>query len=137
MAETRILIVDDEAPLREGLRDAFEDMGYAVATASCAEDALEMLLREHVDVCTVDIRLPGISGNEFIRRALAMRPRLKFLIYTGSWDYELPPELVRAGVTAGDVFRKPCTDLAEMARAIDRLAARGESREDPGAQGES
>lgn len=123
MDSARVLIVDDEAPLRNSLRDAFEDMGLTALTASCAEDALEMLLREHVDVCTVDIRLPGISGDEFIKRAHRMRPRLRFLVYTGSWDYEPPQEVVQAGVNPDCIFRKPCRDLAEMAQAVERLAA--------------
>lgn len=121
MPDTRVLIVDDEDQLRNSLRDAFEDMGYWVLTATSAEDALEMLLRETVDACTVDIRLPGISGNEFIMRAHEMRPALRFVIYTGSWNYELTPEIARAGVSDADVFRKPCGDLLEIAQAIERL----------------
>ena len=80
-----------------------------------------MLLREKVDACTVDIRLPGISGNEFIQRAHGMHPALRFVIYTGSWNYELPPEVVQAGVSDTDVFNKPCDDLCEIAQAIERL----------------
>ncbi|MFZ5428378.1 MAG: response regulator [Thermodesulfobacteriota bacterium] len=121
MPDTRVLIVDDEDQLRKSLRDAFEDMGYTVLTATSAEDALEMLLRETVDACTVDIRLPGISGNDFILRAHEMRPALKFVIYTGSWNYELTPEIVQAGVSGADVFKKPCGDLIEIAQAIERL----------------
>lgn len=121
MPETRLLIVDDEAPLRATLRDAFEDMGFNVLTATSAEDALEMLLREEVDACTVDIRLPGISGNEFIHRAHTMRPALKFVIYTGSWNYEVPPELTTCGVREEHVFRKPCLDIGEIASALERL----------------
>lgn len=121
MPDTRVLIVDDEDQLRKSLRDAFEDMGYTVLTATSAEDALEMLLRETVDACTVDIRLPGISGNDFILRAHEMRPALKFVIYTGSWNYELTPEIAQAGVSGADVFKKPCGDLIEIAQAIERL----------------
>ena len=125
MDRRTILIVDDEPRLRSCLRDAFEDLGYRVLTAGCGEAGLETLKRERVDACTVDMRLPGMSGNEFIVRAHAAHPGLRFVVYTGSWNYELPDELAALGVTAEDVFPKPCGDPKLMAQAIERLLARG------------
>ncbi|GFK93200.1 Alginate biosynthesis transcriptional regulatory protein AlgB [Fundidesulfovibrio magnetotacticus] len=125
MAEPVVLVIDDEPQLRSNLRDCFEDYGFTVLTAICAEDALEMLLREKVDACTVDIRLPGMTGNEFIAKASRMRPQLKFVIYTGSWNYEIPGDLANAGVTPEEIFNKPCEDPEIIARTIERLIARG------------
>jgi len=131
MPDPVILVIDDEAPLRNNLRDCFEDMGFRVLTALCAEDALEMLLREQVDACTVDIRLPGMSGNEFILRASRMRPDLRFVIYTGCWNYEIPRELRDLGITAAHIFNKPCEDPARMVEAIARLLNPGRAAEGP------
>jgi len=122
--QASLLIVDDEAALRAGLRDAFEDMGYRVFTAGSGEEGLDILTREQVDACTVDIRLPGMSGNDFIMKAGRAYPGLRFLVYTGSWNYRLTQELTALGISREDVFSKPCDDLALMARAIERLLAR-------------
>lgn len=119
-----ILIVDDEPQLRSCLRDAFEDMGYRVLTAGSGEEALTVLARERADACTVDMRLPGMSGNEFIARAHEACPSLHFVVYTGSWNYELPLELAALGITPQDVFPKPCGDPQLMAQAIERLLGR-------------
>lgn len=121
-----VLIVDDEVLLRNSLRDFFEDTGFAVVAANSGEDALQML-REGArpDVCTVDIRLPGMTGNQFIAEAHAFNPGLKFLVYTGSWNYELPEELNRLGLGPEQVFNKPCMDLDCILRAILNLLGRG------------
>jgi len=120
-----VLIVDDEVLLRNSLRDFFEDTGFAVLAANSAEDALQML-REGArpDVCTVDIRLPGMTGNQFIAEAHAFNPGLRFLVYTGSWNYELPEELNRLGLGPEQVFSKPCMDLDCILRAILKLLGR-------------
>lgn len=125
-AGTTILLVDDEVLLRNSLRDFFEDMGYRTLAAGSAEEGLDMLGHGvRADVCTVDIRLPGKTGNQFIAEAHALCPDLKFLIYTGSWNYELPPELVRLGIDAGQVFNKPCLDLGCILQAVEKLRGRG------------
>ena len=121
MSSAIILVVDDEEKLRANLRDAFEDMGHRVLTAESAEEALLVLSRGKVDACTVDIRLPGMSGNDFIRKAAGICPWLKFVIYTGSWNYETPEELAKHGVGPEQVFNKPCDDLMLIGQAIEKL----------------
>jgi len=121
MHEPVVLVIDDEAPLRNNLCDCFEDLGFRTLRAHSAEEALDMLARERVDACTVDIRLPGMTGNEFILRAGRMRPELKFLIYTGCWNYEIPGELADLGITPGQIFNKPCEDPLQLVRTIERL----------------
>ncbi|MFP5221744.1 MAG: response regulator [Acidobacteriota bacterium] len=126
-----ILVVDDEVLLRNSLRDFFEDTGFTVLTANSGEEALQMLRSgTHADVCSVDIRLPGMTGNQFISGAHALRPNLKFLVYTGSWNYELPSELVSLGLGQEQVFNKPCMDLDSILHAILKLLDRsGTARE--------
>ena len=66
----------------------------------------------------VDIRLPGISGFEFIKRARAGRPALTFLIYTGSTEYGQEADV--AGVATKNIFTKPLADLCVLSDAIRR-----------------
>lgn len=120
-----ILIIDDETKIREGLRDYFEDMGYLVLTAGSGEEGLKTLEAWHADVCTVDIRLPGMNGNEFIQTAHVRWPELKFLVYTGSAGYDLPCELKDLAVVPENVFFKPVERQDTLTKAVERLLGAG------------
>lgn len=68
----RILVVEDEADSREGLRMLLEASGYAVDTAANGIDGLAKLTSAIPDTAIVDIDLPGINGYELARRARAI-----------------------------------------------------------------
>ncbi len=70
-----ILIVEDEAATAWALSLRFQDEGYEALTAPSAEKALEMIRARHFDVVVADLRLPGMSGVDLIRR-LARRKRV-------------------------------------------------------------
>ncbi|NJB67825.1 CheY-like chemotaxis protein [Desulfobaculum xiamenense] len=116
-----ILIVDDEALIRATLADFFEDCGFDVHTAGSGEEGLEKLAALAPDFVTVDMRLPGMDGNDFILAALAIRPGLRFLIFTGSADYVLPMPLRNAGLTPEHVFMKPVQSLEALLGALEKL----------------
>lgn len=66
-AETgRVLVVDDEAPMRRALEINLEARGYDVCLAASGEEALSVAARRHPDVVLLDLGLPGISGIEVI-----------------------------------------------------------------------
>jgi len=118
-----ILILDDEEMVRENIQVFFEDEGYATLTASSGEEALKLLESNKVDVCIVDMRLPGMSGNDFILKANAAYPGTRCLIHTGSTNYKLPSALIDLGVTRDMVFIKPLRDLYILANAVNDLLA--------------
>jgi CheY-like chemotaxis protein len=64
-----MLLVEDNSDTRNTLAEAFTGFGYEVLSAESAEAALAMLAGEGVDVIVSDIGLPGMDGNEFLRRA--------------------------------------------------------------------
>jgi len=68
MSKNTILIVEDEAEIREMLRFSLERADYEVLEAETAEDALRLLQGKIPDLLLVDWMLPGISGIEFLRR---------------------------------------------------------------------
>ena len=70
----RVLVVDDESCIRNSLVNYLEDRGCKVVSAESAEEALETLRTEAVDVAIVDIRLPGMDGNGLIFAAHEMLP---------------------------------------------------------------
>jgi len=63
MVSKPILIVDDEAIVRESIGGWLKDAGYQVVTAESGEEALEMIAKQDFGVMVLDIRLPGKSGS--------------------------------------------------------------------------
>ncbi len=117
-ADIKVLIVDDEDMVCRMLRGFLEDQGFRIATALRGEDALELLTGDEFDAAIVDIRLPDMSGNDFILKANTIRPGTAFFVHTGSIDYALPEELVNIGMTEESVLHKPIIDMNEITQAI-------------------
>lgn len=116
-----VLVLDDEELLRESLSIYLENKGFIVFQATSAETALALLSGLACQAVVVDIRLPGMSGLQFIEKAHVLWPQLKFLIYTGSPGVFLSSEVLAAGVTPENLFTKPAADLSLLAQALHRL----------------
>jgi signal transduction histidine kinase len=100
----RVLIVDDEKGVRESLR-AILQSDYDVLTASSAEEAVELLGRESVDVMTLDLKMPGIGGMRALERAKQIDPDVEVLIITGYGSLETAVQGLRN--RAFDYLSKP------------------------------
>ncbi|MES9877164.1 MAG: response regulator [Candidatus Sedimenticola sp. PURPLELP] len=118
-----ILVVDDEESVLLNLVAYIEDEGYDVISAANGEEALQLIGERRPDLGIMDMRLPGMDGNELISRAFEAHPKMKFLVHTGSADYSVPPELERIGLTEKNVFKKPVSDMAIFTKAIADLLA--------------
>lgn len=90
----RILVVDDEAPVRAVTAGFLRDCGHDVVEADGADAALR-LLREGgpFDLALVDFAMPGVNGVEFARRARADRSDLPIILITGYFDVEVPGDI--------------------------------------------
>ena len=82
MANKPILIVDDEAIVRESIGDWLKDAGYQVATAESGEEALAMIGRQDFSLIVVDLRLPGMHGIDVLKEVKAKRPEIKSIVIT-------------------------------------------------------
>lgn len=122
--DTPILIVDDDAMIRDCMAAFLEDEGFPVHTADNAENALEMIAVVRPVVCITDMRLPGMNGELFIQKAHAVCPQSHFMIHTGS-AYVLADELRALGMDSDDVLLKPIHDLSLLASRVTEIAARG------------
>jgi DNA-binding NtrC family response regulator len=88
-----VLVVEDEAFLREVIAEYLQEAGYAVHTVGDGDAGLEVLQSDApVDVLVSDVRLPGISGYELATAGQALRPDLKMVLMTG-YAPSLPPAL--------------------------------------------
>jgi DNA-binding response OmpR family regulator len=100
-----ILIVEDEAIMREALRDWLKDRGYEVETAHEGEEALQKIGEREFGVAVLDLRLPGRDGLEVLREATAQNPKLKGIIITAYPSVETAVEAMKFG--AVDYIVKP------------------------------
>lgn len=119
--QPRVLVVDDEPAIRNSLVEFLEDCQFDVFSADSGEDALDLIALMPIDVALVDIRLPKLDGDSLILQAHQLRPRMRFLIHTGSVEYQLTAELKSCGVTQEHVFAKPQMDLTVFKDAISKL----------------
>jgi DNA-binding NtrC family response regulator len=101
----RILVVDDDQLICQQLEHLYRLSGYAVATASSAEEALSRLQTEDIDLVVTDVRLPGISGIAFTGRIKEMWPNIPVIVITGYGDISTAVEVLKNG--ADDYIVKP------------------------------
>ncbi|PYR43036.1 MAG: hypothetical protein DMF93_04165 [Acidobacteria bacterium] len=102
-----VLIVDDEAPIRQMERRILQKGGYRIMEASGAAEALAMLGAVNPDLLIADLDMPGLCGEEMVRRIHAVRPNLKVLYVTAHIDRLLDAQSL---VWEGEAFLdKPFT----------------------------
>jgi len=109
----RILVVDDEESIRLLYEIELREEGYDVITASDAEEALEILEKYDLDLITLDIRLPGMNGIEFLRKVKDKKRDLPVLMCTAYDDYKQD-----FAVWASDAYIVKTSDLTELKAKI-------------------
>ncbi len=118
----RVLIVDDESLITSSLKAFLEDEGLIVVSAVSGEEALKILTADmEFDACIMDMRLPGMDGNEAIRLIHELCPKIRFIVHTGSIDYSVTDDMKRLGIREEHLFRKPLSDMTPIAEAIRSL----------------
>jgi CheY-like chemotaxis protein len=110
----KILILDDDVVVRESLVFYLEDNGFDVQSAVTGEEALDLLSKSDFDGAIVDIRLPGMDGSSFIRKAYEIKASLACVICTGSPEYDIPTDITSLEKVSKMVFSKPVKNLEEL-----------------------
>jgi signal transduction histidine kinase len=116
----QVLVIDDEMGPRESLRMLLKP-SYQVHTADSVEIGLQLLNEKRPDAIVLDIRMPGVTGIEGLRRIRQIDPHLAVIMLTGFGALETAKEAVRLG--ANDYISKPF-DAREMREVISRNVAR-------------
>ncbi|HEY0252354.1 MAG TPA: response regulator transcription factor [Kofleriaceae bacterium] len=127
----RVLVVEDEPSLREGISDLLRGDGHAVTAVGDGRTGLETGIGDNFDVVVLDLMLPRLDGIEVCRRLRAAKPGLPILMLTarGSED-----DKVRGlGEGADDYVTKPFSarELLARVRALGRRAPQVETDEVP------
>lgn len=117
MNSPRILVVDDEEHLRRVVQVQLQQIGYEVETARNGNEALEMLERKEFALMLADMRMPGMSGLDLLKRVRAEHPEIVVIILTAYGTIETAVEAMRAG--AYDYIAKP-VHPDELRLVVDR-----------------
>ena len=101
----KILVIDDEPILRDSLEVALKTSGYEVLTARTGEEGLEGFQKENPDLILLDHWLPGINGDEVLRRMKEKDPEIPIIIMTAQGSIEMAVNSMKMG--AFDFLVKP------------------------------
>jgi two-component system response regulator AtoC len=119
--KAKVLVVDDEAIMRESLRDWLTDAGHDVLTAEDGNQALEIIQKENPAVAVIDLVLPGTDGVELLKKAKKISPNLQVIIITAYGSVPTAIAAIREG--AYDYIEKPFVP-SKVELLIDKLIER-------------
>jgi len=129
MSSGKLLIVDDDLPMREMLRSLFAERGLAAEEAGNGNEALERLGESDFDVVLSDIKMPGMSGIDLVAEIRKLRPDTPVVLMTAFGSIESAVEAMRAG--ALDYITKPFEPEVvwlTIERALERRSLEQENR---------
>jgi len=113
----KLLVVDDEKNIREGLAASLEMDGYNAVCAASGDEAWDYYCKGDIDLVITDLRMPGMDGEELMRRILAETPGLPVIILTGHGTIENAVSAMHDG--AWDFLTKP-VNLDHLAMLVKR-----------------
>lgn len=117
----RILVVDDEAGMREGCQRILAPAGHQVATAASGEEALSLFRPGAFEVALIDLKMPGMSGLELLSHLRRQDPELVCVVITAYATLETAVQATKTG--AFDYLAKPFTP-DELTLAVDKALER-------------
>lgn len=123
MKREKILVADDDAVIREGLRRILTMEGYEVETVSNGRAALERLKDESFRLLITDLKMPGMSGIEVLQSIRSCQPELPVVLITGYAAIDNAVEAMKHGAT--DYLAKPFGNeeiVAKVRTALDNRA---------------
>ncbi|MCP4580495.1 MAG: PAS domain S-box protein [candidate division Zixibacteria bacterium] len=115
--QTTILIIDNEAAIRQSFADCLDDRDYRTLTAENGRIGLEIFAREKVDLVLVDLRMPEVDGLEVLARITATSPDTPLIVVSGTGVIGDAVEALHGG--AWDYLLKPIEDLSVLIHAVE------------------
>ncbi len=130
MDTVRILIVDDEKVIREGVSRALSGRGYTVEKAESGERGIEMIKQSGFDIVLLDLMMPGIDGFGVLDWIKEHEPQIQVIVVTGFATVSKAVTAMKQG--AFDFVGKPFTpDYIRIVveRAVDKITLRAEAEQ--------
>jgi two-component system nitrogen regulation response regulator NtrX len=129
MPRPRILVIDDEAAIRDSLKMTLEYEGYDVVAAATGQEGLALAERETPDLVVLDVKMPGMDGIDVLDRLRAMNDSLPVIVISGHGTIGTAVEATKKG--AFDFIEKPFAServLVSLRNALDQRRLRDENR---------
>ncbi|MES2790323.1 MAG: sigma-54 dependent transcriptional regulator [Planctomycetota bacterium] len=115
----RVLFVDDEAPIREVMKNELPRMGHDATICEDGRAALEVLEKHTFDAAIIDLRMPGLSGWDVVEHIKRVAPETEIIISTGHGNMDDAIRALRSG--AYDFLPKP-VKLVTISNVLQRVA---------------
>jgi signal transduction histidine kinase len=125
LSEWKIVLVDDEADIREVMAIALEDAGYDVHTASDGKAGIRLCETVLPQIVITDIRMPGMNGIQVLEEIKRLNPDIEVIVFSAFGEMDLAIRALQ--LDASDFITKPVNDDAlhmALKRARDRYSAR-------------
>lgn len=126
----KVLIIDDESPIREVLSESLRDDGYEVMAAPDGITGLAVLKTFAPDICFLDIWMPKMDGLEVLTQAVPLFPNTSFVMISGHGTIETAVKATKIG--AWDFIEKPLS-LDKVSIAIDHIVKLKDERDEKNA----
>src|SRR5512140_3863324 len=129
MPKSRVLVIDDEAPIRDSLKMTLEYEGYDFIGAATGQEGLALVERDAPDLVLLDVKMPGMDGIEVLERLRNMNESLPVVVVSGHGTISTAVEATKKG--AFDFIEKPFAServLVSLRNALDSRQLRDENR---------
>src|SRR5258705_5641684 len=129
MPKPRILVIDDDAGIRESLKMTLEYDGYEVIGAATGQEGLALVERDAPDLVLLDVKMPGMDGLDVLERLRTMNEALPVVVVSGHGTISTAVEATKKG--AFDFIEKPFSAdrvLVSLRDALDQRQLRDENR---------
>src|SRR5438876_2441767 len=127
--KSRVLVIDDEAAIRDSLRMTLESEGHEVVGAATGPEGLALAERESPDLVLLDVKMPGMDGLEVLDRLRGMNDGVPVVVISGHGTISTAVEATKKG--AFDFIEKPFASdrvLVSLRNALDQRQLRDENR---------
>jgi two-component system, NtrC family, nitrogen regulation response regulator NtrX len=129
LPKSRILVIDDEAAIRDSLKMTLEYEGYEFVGAATGQEGIALAEREAPDLVLLDVKMPGMDGLEVLDRLRAMNESLPVVVISGHGTISTAVDATKKG--AFDFIEKPFAServLVVLRNALDQRQLRDENR---------
>jgi two-component system nitrogen regulation response regulator NtrX len=129
MPKSRVLVIDDEAAIRDSLKMTLEYEGYEFLGAATGQEGLTVAERESPDLVLLDVKMPGMDGIEVLERLRAMNESVPVVVISGHGSISTAVEATKKG--AFDFIEKPFASdrvLVSLRNALNQRQLRDENR---------
>jgi DNA-binding NtrC family response regulator len=121
-SQLKVLIIEDERPVRESFCHFLEDLNFTVLEAADGIEGLELFHQHQPDIVIIDLRMPRMNGHEVLERLTKEAPDLPLIVASGTGNITDTVDALHLG--AWDYILKPVSDLSMLEHAVNKALDR-------------